>query len=220
MNYENLSNTATPGALKKCPGCGAECDSKQNYCTACGTSLNVDHEKSDAFQNWDQNQQYTTQNPNEARLVVNENDLAYFICDNQVYYRNKFQKMRVTNSKISWNWAAFLFGNCWLVYRKMYGICAIVYSTNFVLSRLLPYPINLIFSLALWVCYGLFGNYVYMRHAENEIIYGKTMDDNSKKYYYIKKGGTSGRSIVVYLLLEFLVGFLFAFMKNMVKALI
>ena len=83
MNYENLSNTATPGALKKCPGCGAECDSKQNYCTACGTSLNVDHKKSDAFQNRDQNQQYTTQNPNEARLVVTENDLAYFICDNK-----------------------------------------------------------------------------------------------------------------------------------------
>ncbi len=217
-----LSEKANAETKMFCPACGGECRLGQNYCPNCGSSLNVGQFQNEQIPYASAQgpyHQYSAQEHNEPRLAVTESDLAYFICDNQAYYRNKFAKMRMTNSKVSWNWCSFLFGTFWLAYRKMYGLCAAAYFIPLVCSNLLPAPVRLLLSLILWICFGLFGNYAYMRHAEKHILTGKTMDDNSKKYYYITKGGTSGRSLFIYIVLIFVFAFLGEFIKNIIISL-
>ena len=45
-------------------------------------------------------------------------ELRIFVGKNADYYISKWEE--IADTKISWNWAAFLFGLLWFGYRKMY----------------------------------------------------------------------------------------------------
>lgn len=182
-----------------CPNCGAICQSHQKFCGVCGTELTI-RPNDDSRCRQGKNEQNTKQSYDSRRLVITENDLAEFICDNQIYYRNKFQRMRRANSKASWNWAAFLFGGCWFAYRKMYGVCGVFFCISLIIDLFLrPGFITAVLGLLQCICCGIFGNYIYMRYAETEIMHGKCFNDTMKKYYFLQKGGTKDIAVFIYL---------------------
>lgn len=67
-----------------------------------------------------------TVDPNEVIDDIKAEDLAAFVGAKAEYYLPRFRRMARNGSSASWNWAAFFFGPLWLLYRKMYGLGAIV----------------------------------------------------------------------------------------------
>lgn len=64
-------------------------------------------------------------------------DIAFYIQQNARHYINKFIK----NKKITFNWAALLFGPAWFFYRKLYKAGAIFLALTVAIS-LFTYPLS------------------------------------------------------------------------------
>lgn len=113
-----------------------------------------------------------------------------FVQKNSDYYLAKWRLLSSKNSKISWNWSAFLFGVMWLGYRKMY-----LYSFIFVLLTIFTIiPIlGLFISLALWIGLGMVGNYLYGKFTYNKLTELKIAfpEESKFKEEVLKAGGTS-----------------------------
>ena len=75
------------------------------------------------------------------------------------YYLPKFETMETLNSFTSWNWASFFFGTAWMVYRKMYVFGIVIWLVSMLVGKLGLWPL----TLAMWVGYGLLGNFLYMK---------------------------------------------------------
>ena len=148
-----------------CSICGTENEMHYQYCKNCGAKL----QKSTDSPNYTQPQQqpqnqynpYATvgQSPNnQYNPYVNQNnynyaygmteidgvktdDLAAYIGPNNRKIINKFSKMELSNSKVSWCWPAALWGllgpagaAIWFVYRKMYKIAIILFAISVIIS--------------------------------------------------------------------------------------
>lgn len=99
------------------------------------------------------------------------------------YYIKAFKRLSETG-KHTWNWAAFLFGSMWMLYRKMYLYGFLFLFTNVILSRLAVIPIALLsiksdlafillFVTFFWflpnVLLGYLGNAMYYEAIEKRI---------------------------------------------------
>ena len=122
---------------------------------------------------------------------------------NTEYYVPKFNEMTAQNKKTSWNWCACLFGSYWLFYRKMYvpGAVMLTYSLlmNIISSGFRDAQDMAVFglfqgllSIGIWVCMGLFGNYIYMKHIEKkkQEVYG--LPEHTKMETLTNAGGVNG----------------------------
>jgi len=57
---------------------------------------------------------------------ISAEDAAIFVRQDSHRYISKFQK--ITNGKLTWNWAAFFFTPYWFFYRKLYKIGAVIFA--------------------------------------------------------------------------------------------
>ena len=87
--------------------------------------------------------------------------------EKQSYYVPKFLELKQQNKQISWNWCAFLFGGAWMCYRKMY-VFGLAYMVVSMLASLLG-DLGSLLTIGMWVCSGLFGNWLYMLYMEKVI---------------------------------------------------
>lgn len=207
-----------------CQNCGASNDESSKFCAHCGSGLtipvsNVSQSQTAQVQNqsynnsYQNNQNYNNQNYNNyynqsyanPMYHIDQNDLAAFVGpDNTGYYMQKYNEMNMSNSKASWNWAAFLIAGPWMLYRKMYKNALIFFAIALV-SNIVPFLGSMI-SLALVVCSGIFGNHLYFMHAESQINASHGMDEYQKQAYLRSKGGTSvGAAIGITLAYVFVV---------------
>jgi hypothetical protein len=160
--------------------------------------------------------------PGKGALVVAEpsgtpgmdDNLRLFVGRNREYYFTKWSGMMRRRSAFSWNWAAFLFGPFWLVYRKMYlagsiAVIAIV-ATNFVDSATSNGATSYTFLdgivLALWFFLSLLGNFIYKTHADKKIAHVVSLDSaNTVPHELAKQGGTNiGASLGLCVVFAFL----------------
>lgn len=114
------------------------------------------------------------------------------------YYLRKLDKMTASGSNVSWNWPAFLFSYYWPFYRKLYALGGIylgfsvlvsivgcfVYSTAFSI-------VTILISLAISFFTGMFGNYLYLNHADKCLAEARQLPPQEQDAYIAKKGGTS-----------------------------
>ncbi len=117
---------------KFCKNCGTENDDRFSYCKNCGTPLDAT-EKTTNEQYYRYNP-YTYSNPVPQEIDgVPTEEIGMFVNSNRQKIIDKFSKMSITRSRISWCWPAailsMLFGffgaAIWLFYRKMYKYGAI-----------------------------------------------------------------------------------------------
>ena len=161
-----------------CPKCGKENPENTRNCSECGTALTV---------------------PPSEWGGIEEGRVAAFVGNNQPYYVTKWKMMKGTGSKVSWNWCGFLLSTYWLMYRKLYVVAAIKFVADIILSML--GTLGTVVSLALWVCMGLFGNYLYFQHMEKCLREADLLNEGERAVYLPKKGGTTIVPVVILLVL-------------------
>lgn len=161
-----------------CPKCGKENPEDTLYCSGCGTSLTA---------------------PPSENGGIDDSRVANFVGNNQPYYVTKWKMMQKSGSKVSWNWSSFLMNTYWLMYRKLYAVAAIKFVVDLILAEL--GTLGGVISLALWVCMGLFGNYLYFQHMEKCFREADALNEGERAIYLSKKGGTTIVPVVVMLIL-------------------
>lgn len=149
-----------------------------------------------------------TQGLNQQSQVIDA-DLISFIRDKSTEYSFKFQKLKQSGSKVSWNWAAFLFGPMWFMYRKLYLYGIGLFVVNFVIMLVTGFPF---FSLITSVVAGLLGNYIYMLELDKKLPQAKNLVEPAKTQYIQKNGGTSALASVLLLVGSFILSFMFSYM--------
>lgn len=95
----------------KCPFCGADNPEGSLRCSACGNFLSP-NVSGNPFMNG------ISDNENEKIGGYTVGDYALYVQLNAKRYIPKFRK--ITNKKLPFNWAAFLFGPQWFLFRKLY----------------------------------------------------------------------------------------------------
>lgn len=127
-----------------CPHCYTKNAEFAEFCTHCGRTLSVAEWHSVAAS---PAASYTPFTAAEAVGTINgvsENDLTVLVGTNSHYYLPRFRRIRDANNG-GWNWAAFLFGPLWLVYRKQYALGTLLFIFQCILdcaTMWLTYPIN------------------------------------------------------------------------------
>lgn len=99
------------------------------------------------------------------------------------YYLDYYDKIKSGGSILSWNWAGFFFGYCWICYRRAFlsfmGIVVVkitlfapievillpkLIEKNDPILILLQHSIG---TIVVMLLFGIFGNYIYLKHINN-----------------------------------------------------
>ncbi len=129
-----------------CKECGTENEQEYIYCKNCGASLEKKEEKTyeqPPQTNFNNTSNYTYNEPFYDGVTPAE--MTLFIGKKANEILPKFQKMKITDSKISWCWPlallSFVFGPfgaaLWFFYRKMYKYAFIFSGIGFTLSAII-----------------------------------------------------------------------------------
>lgn len=214
-----------------CTQCGNLCNAQESFCTGCGSALNINAQSSVESKPTNSNfQQNNNTDPNRAPSyqtsyklsdVYLKDDDAY-IQKNIDFYKRKFAKMEQNNSKVSWNWCAFLFTPLWLIYRKMYAFgfgYLLIGNIISYIGVILTYQtlstsyaiVSLIITTGIWLTFSLLGNYIYKSRTERLINEGQRLDEPYKTKHIEKNGGVSLAvliiTIVVVIILQYVLDF-------------
>lgn len=118
-----------------CSRCQTRNPQYAEFCQHCGAPLNNENAWSDVRNSKTSCNEYQPfktadcspcADDGEGICGVSERDLTAFVGHKSSYYLPRFRRMARSGKSLSWNWAAFIFGPLWLLYRKMYGLGAIV----------------------------------------------------------------------------------------------
>ena len=192
---------------KICKNCGALQDESAKFCEECGSSLAqiVSVEPEVSYE-----PVHAEAEPERVEVVI-EPPRRYdspaadarevrerLIGTKTEFYLPKFETMETLNSFTSWNWASFIFGTAWMVYRKMYVFGAVLWLVSQVIGALGLWPL----SLVMWVAYGVLGNYLYMKDIDNRTEKAMNMTPEQREAYIQKNSGTSWIGVIVLYLLS------------------
>ncbi len=187
---------APPERKRYCKYCGAQLPDSGNVCMVCGRDQSEQSEQP-PFGQQPFGQDY--QNPYAAQFAavdrneviaegVTAGDVLNFTGPSCFRYLGVYKRQLGKNSRLGWNWLAFLFPEIWLFTRKIYAAAFSISATQVVLSAMLyviaaPYmassgsyyeavarlaasggwivTVIALCSLLLRVFFGLFGDYIY-----------------------------------------------------------
>lgn len=143
---------------------------------------------------------------------------AHYIKKNVDKYLEKFKKMHAKDSKVSWNWCGFLFGEVWFAYRKMYaaaiitmlvpaalgvmlgiGIAAIEVDPQ--TSMVLLYGVGILLELIIMLIIGMFSNNWYRKRIDKLVFAGENAETEEAKEKALKKGGVSIVGMIIFIVL-------------------
>lgn len=196
---------------KKCSTCGSVFVDDVNFCENCGTRLGapmsvvadaepeiVEAEIVDVV--------IERPRPYDSPAADAREVRERLVGTKQEYYLPQFEKMETLNSFTSWNWAAFIFGTSWMLYRKMYvfGIAMCIVN-NLVAAMEVG-----ILNLAIWIGSGLLGNFLYMKDINNRVDKAMDMQPDEREIYIQKNSGTGWTAILIMFVVTMILQMMFA----------
>ena len=149
--------------------------------------------------------------------VVFDDQRVLYIQSNVETYLKKFNALEMKENKTGWNWCGFFFGPLWMLYRKLYGYAAFFYLAPMILELVLMFisptrmfyvTTDLLCTLALGVCGGLYSDYWYKLKIDRLMQDGLMLNGEAKTRH-LKKGGTSFALIVGLIIFHFILGAVF-----------
>lgn len=182
-----------------CSKCGKKRSKDDKFCTNCGNKLmtiedsikNTTENIKGAIKNNETYKSFTDTSYDEnSRADFDNRDMANFIQKKVEYYIPKFKEIQELYKTTSWNWAAFFFNSWWFLYRKMYAIGFGIIIADIVIGAVMPY-LSLIFSIAMAVVSGLYGNIAYLKHVQSQLDSLIHMDEDMKQRLILDKGGVN-----------------------------
>lgn len=130
---EDFNPKSTLGEI--CPNCGANNPPDTLFCPTCGMPRNVNGAEAQF-----NNPYVKFDDPFKDVTIdgVSSKDMAEFIQGSSYEYIRKFSQKKHNG----FNWAAFIFGPLWFLYRKMYKIGAAVLIVIMILAVSFSGPVN------------------------------------------------------------------------------
>ncbi|WP_297888024.1 DUF2628 domain-containing protein [Sulfurihydrogenibium sp.] len=129
--------------------------------------------------------------------IEEREELRLFVGKNADYYIAKWEELG-DSGKVSWNWAAFMFGLLWFAYRKMYphafGFMMFSLLLQYIQVVMKTHPVVIgISNILISVAIGMFGNYLYYQYAKKKIkeIKENVQDEKLRTVEIVRNGGTS-----------------------------
>lgn len=193
MDYDDSVNPAQDEVVF-CTQCGTRNAATFSFCSRCGSRLvtgskhvpqrpvstQADPVKPNPYSY--SNQQsvpYQTGGGNGYQTYETtgiDPDVQKLVGENTQYYIPKFQVMKARGKTASWNWPAFLVAPYWMIYRKMYGLGAVILVADIIVS-LIDLGVLSLPVFGGYIALGIFGNSIYMRHLERKADQAKAMDE-------------------------------------------
>lgn len=138
-----------PESDQVCPHCYTRNAEYAEFCNHCGRELKAKQWQSSPppaseYQPYRVYPPVENYGPDERIGEASVGDLAAIVGNNTRYYLPRFRNV-AQNGRAGWNWAAFLLGPLWLIYRKQYAIgffLLILETVMNLASAVLSYPIN------------------------------------------------------------------------------
>lgn len=173
---------STDSNLVFCTQCGKENQATSSFCNNCGKPLKrVELSKN--------NSEGGNSEGNYTRTDYSEEEMNIFISKNQMFYLGKFEQIKMTGDKKTWNWSAFLAGTYWLLYRKMY-VQGLLYFLASLLLSFIPI-IGWILDICIWIGLGTFANSLYLDHVNKKFQEINCADSSYRQSLISKNGGTN-----------------------------
>lgn len=225
-----------------CKHCGADVQDDARFCPVCGVQMEKpeggpqangqfyqgqaggSNQQGNTYQAYHNGESYDRNNfffslshPEEQWDQDMYQEAYQFMGENQAYYGRRFQKMQAIRATTDWNWCSFLFGGAWAFYRKMYIVGLIDLVASSILACI-P-VIGWLLSIGLSVCFGIWGNYLYMKHVQTSVCKYTRYPLQEKNLCYQSRGGVSvgavfgaiGVNILIAAVPSILIGTLFGF---------
>lgn len=215
MTFEDVPITSTEDYVY-CTNCGSQNTASSLFCRMCGNRIvkNTSAVQSTAYtqsnpadQNaysyanqyntaYQQQSSYSSVSYNAYQSTSVDADIQHLIGVNSEYYVSKFQEIKAQNNQASWNWAAFLFGPYWMIYRRMYG-----YGTAFLAAIFLITLINSLFlsliSFGIYIVVGILGNSIYMKSIDAKAAQAKSMNESLHSQYIVRNSGVNTTAAIL-----------------------
>ena len=170
-----------------CRYCGTDIEDDDAFCYHCGKRTAEQPQKTEQVSQTGRNYSFDTV---DIKDVADEAE-QQLIGKNSEYYIPKFANIRCFGKKVQWNWAAWLCGPFWLLYRKMYKWTAGLLAINIVF---IEQGMGLLSSIV----HGLLGNLIYSNHIHNLANKARCIPEGVERDKFIhSKGGTSWFGVIV-----------------------
>lgn len=136
-----------PEKTRRCPRCGSENPEFSEFCSHCGQPFGEAgwgnsapcHEYKPFHTPFEQKR--STVSPNEELDGEKATELSAVVGPKNEYYIDRFRRISKGRSG-GWNWAAFVFGPYWLLYRKMYVSGGLLLFLNLFQTGVLHFVLN------------------------------------------------------------------------------
>ncbi len=195
ISYEDQAVSDPVPDVCYCTKCGAGNRSDAIFCSQCGLRILTSPEVANST---GENENYRVYSEHD---VFSDEEVCTFIGENNKHYIAKFRELEKSNSKASWNWAAFFFAPYWLLYRKMYGYGCAFFLVSFLLclDKVLS-----VFAFAACIGMGIFGDFIYMNEIKKHILECRAMSENDKTRYIFLNSGVNAGIVLVGILVHIL----------------
>ena len=194
---------STDSGVVFCTHCGKENEATNSFCNDCGKPLKRVELSKNNSEGGNSRSGYTSAD-------YSEEEMNTFISKNQMFYLEKFDQIRMTGDKKTWNWSAFLAGTYWMLYRKMY-VQGLLYFLASLLLSFVP-VIGWVFNLGLWIGLGVFSNSLYLDHINKKFQEINCADSSYRQMLINKNGGTNIVLPIVLLLIPTIIAIILLFL--------
>jgi len=196
---------------KHCAKCGRQISVNDSFCPGCQNPVNPESATNasqaqdfiqlmrTACKTADQSNDYNYNYNNWRSSYVNTGEDDAYIQVKVDYYKRKFEKFWMSDSKADWNWCAFLFVPFWFIYRKMYKWGFAALAIQFVFSIIGGWGSSLLlFTIA--ITSGVLSNYIYKQHIDKLVNEGRALSEPGKSQHIHEFGGVNKAAMILTLI--------------------